>query len=82
MESRQTKHYFEGELLMARITQREKKRKQEAQNRAKAVEYALKHGNKSEAARLYLVSLASIKRWCKRYDGIPKARSVCCLINR
>ncbi|MDR1003334.1 MAG: helix-turn-helix domain-containing protein, partial [Oscillospiraceae bacterium] len=54
---------------MTRITQAEKKRKQEAQNRAKAVEYALKHGNKSEAARLNLVSLSSIKRWCKRYDG-------------
>jgi transposase len=54
---------------MARLTQGEKRRKQEAQNRAKAVEYAIKHGNKSAAARLYLVSLSSIKRWCKRYDG-------------
>ncbi|MDR0897107.1 MAG: DDE-type integrase/transposase/recombinase, partial [Oscillospiraceae bacterium] len=54
---------------MGRITQGERKRKQEAQNREKAVQYATKHGNKSEAARLYLVSLSSIKRWCKRYDG-------------
>jgi transposase InsO family protein len=64
-----TKHHFEGELLMARLTQAEKKRKQAAKNRQKAVEYAIKHGNKSAAARLYLVSLSSIKRWCKRYDG-------------
>jgi transposase InsO family protein len=54
---------------MKRITQAEKKRKQEARNREKAVQYVLKHGNKSKAARLYLVSLSSIKRWCKRYDG-------------
>jgi transposase InsO family protein len=54
---------------MARITQAEKKRKQEAQNREKAVQYAQKHGNKSDTARLYLVSLSSIKRWCRRYDG-------------
>jgi transposase InsO family protein len=54
---------------MARVTQAEDKRKQMAKNRQKAVEYARKHGNQSAAARLYRVSLSSIKRWCARYDG-------------
>lgn len=54
---------------MTRITWSEKKIKQEAVNREKVVQYAHKHGNKSEAARLYFVSLSSVKRWCKRYDG-------------
>lgn len=41
---------------------------QEAQRRQGAVKYAEKHG-KSKAAREYGVSLSSIKRWAKRYDG-------------
>lgn len=54
---------------MSRVTPAEKKVKQEAKNREKIVQYAQKHGNKSEAARKYFVSLSSVKRWCKRYDG-------------
>lgn len=54
---------------MKRITSEEKKIKQEAKKREKVVEYAQKHGNKSEAAQKYYVSLSSVKRWCKRYDG-------------
>lgn len=41
---------------------------QEARRRQGAVKYTQKHG-KSAAARKYGVSLSSIKRWCKRYDG-------------
>lgn len=41
---------------------------QEARRRQGAVKYAEKHG-KSEAARQYGVSLSSVKRWAKRYDG-------------
>lgn len=41
---------------------------QEAQVRQGVVKYAQRHG-KSEAARKYGVSLSSVKRWCKRYDG-------------
>jgi len=41
---------------------------QEAKRRQGAVKWALKHG-KSSSARQYGVSLSSIKRWCKRYDG-------------
>ena len=40
----------------------------EAKRRQGAVKWAHKHG-KSSAARQYGVSLSSIKRWCKRYDG-------------
>lgn len=54
---------------MTRISLEEKKRKQEAKNREAVVKYAVKHGNKSEAAEKYSVSLSSVKRWCKRYDG-------------
>ena len=41
---------------------------QAALNRQSAVKYACRHG-KSASARQYSVSLSSIKRWCKRYDG-------------
>ena len=61
--------YIKGELFMSRITSQEKKIKQEAKNREKVVQYALKNGNKSEAGRKYYVSLSSVKRWCKNYQG-------------
>ena len=51
-----------GELLMGNIIS------QEARKRQAIVKYALKKG-KSKAAAMYGVSLSSIKRWCKRYDG-------------
>ena len=41
---------------------------QEARKRQAVVKYAEKHG-KSNASRQYGVSLSSVKRWCKRYDG-------------
>ena len=41
---------------------------QEARMRQGVVNYAEKHG-KSEASRKYGVSLSSVKRWSKRYDG-------------
>ena len=41
---------------------------QEARKKQVIVEYAEKNG-KSQASRMYEVSLSSIKRWCKRYDG-------------
>ena len=41
---------------------------QEARSRQAAVKLAMKKG-KSFAARQYGVSLSSVKRWCKRYDG-------------
>lgn len=41
---------------------------QEARKRQEVVKYAQKHG-KSKAARQYGVSLSSVKRWSKRYDG-------------
>lgn len=41
---------------------------QEAKRRQGVVQYAQKHG-KSAAARRYGVSLSSVKRWVKRYDG-------------
>lgn len=41
---------------------------QEAKKRQAAVKYAKKKG-KSKSSRMYGVSLSSIKRWCKRYDG-------------
>lgn len=41
---------------------------QEARKRQAVVKYAEKHG-KSSASRQYGVSLSSVKRWCKRYDG-------------
>lgn len=41
---------------------------QEARIRQGVAQYALRHG-KSAAARKYGVSLSSVKRWVKRYDG-------------
>ena len=41
---------------------------QAAKNRQAAVHWSERYG-KSAAARKYRVSLSSIKRWCKRYDG-------------
>ena len=41
---------------------------QEARKKQAVVKYALRKG-KSEASRKYGVSLSSVKRWCKRYDG-------------
>lgn len=41
---------------------------QEAKKRQAVVKYSVKNG-KSKASRKYGVSLSSVKRWCKRYDG-------------
>ena len=41
---------------------------QEAKKRQAVVKQAIKRG-KSYASRKYGVSLSSVKRWCKRYDG-------------
>ncbi len=41
---------------------------QEAKKKQAVVKYAIKNG-KSKASRMYGVSLSSVKRWCKRYDG-------------
>lgn len=41
---------------------------QEAKKKQAAVKFALKNG-KTKASHKYGVSLSSIKRWCKRYDG-------------
>lgn len=41
---------------------------QEARKRQAVVKYAMKYG-KSKAAKKYGVSLSSVKRWVKRYDG-------------
>ena len=41
---------------------------QEARSRQAVVKLAIKKG-KSFAAKKYGVSLSSVKRWCKRYDG-------------
>ncbi len=41
---------------------------QEAKKRQGVVKLALRKG-KSFASRMYGVSLSSVKRWCKRYDG-------------
>ncbi len=41
---------------------------QEAKKKQAAVKYAIKNG-KSRASEKYGVSLSSVKRWCKRYDG-------------
>ena len=41
---------------------------QEAHRRQGVVKLAKRKG-KSYAAKIYGVSLSSVKRWCKRYDG-------------
>ena len=41
---------------------------QEAKKKQAVVKFAIKNG-KSEESRRYGVSLSSVKRWCKRYDG-------------
>lgn len=41
---------------------------QEAKKKQAIVKYANKNG-KSKASQMYGVSLSSVKRWCKRYDG-------------
>lgn len=41
---------------------------QEAKQKQAIVKYAERNG-KSSASRMYGVSLSSVKRWCKRYDG-------------
>lgn len=41
---------------------------QEARQKQAIVKYAERNG-KSSASRMYEVSLSSVKRWCKRYDG-------------
>lgn len=41
---------------------------QEAKKKQAVVKYAGKN-RKSEASRKYGVSLSSVKRWCKKYDG-------------
>lgn len=41
---------------------------QEAKKKQAVVKFAIRKG-KSEASRKYGVSLSSVKRWCKRYDG-------------
>ena len=45
---------------------------QEAKKRQAVVKLANRKG-KSFASRIYGVSLSSIKRWCKRYDGTCKS---------
>lgn len=45
---------------------------QEAKKKQAIVKWAIKKG-KSAAARQYGVSLSSVKRWCKRYDGSWKS---------
>lgn len=56
-----TKNTNSEEFLMNIITQ-------EARKRQAVVKLANKKG-KSFASRIYGVSLSSVKRWCKRYDG-------------
>ena len=41
---------------------------QEARKRQAVVKLSMRKG-KSFASRIYGVSLSSVKRWCKRYDG-------------
>ena len=41
---------------------------QEARKRQSVVKLAMRKG-KEYASRMYGVSLSSVKRWCKRYDG-------------
>ena len=48
---------------------------QEAKKRQAVVKLANRKG-KSYASRKYGVSLSSVKRWCKRYDGTWQKASV------
>ena len=41
---------------------------QEARKKQEVVKQAIKHG-KSATSRKYGVSLSTLKRWCKKYDG-------------
>ena len=41
---------------------------QETKKKQAIVKYALRKG-KSKASRMYGVSLSSVKRWCKQYNG-------------
>ena len=45
---------------------------QEAKKKQAVVKFAIRKG-KSESSRKYGVSLSSVKRWCKRYDGTWKS---------
>ena len=45
---------------------------QKAKERQAVVKWALRKG-KSSASQMYGVSLSSVKRWCKRYDGTCKS---------
>ena len=45
---------------------------QEARRRQAVVKLSMRKG-KSFASRMYGVSLSSVKRWCKRYDGTWKS---------
>ena len=45
---------------------------QKVSHRQAVVKFAIKNG-KSKASIKYRVSLSSVKRWCKRYDGTPKS---------
>ena len=56
------KHLPKKEVLLMNILTQEAKKKQAI------VKYAERNG-KSQASRMYGVSLSSIKRWCKKYDG-------------
>ena len=61
MNSPQTINHEEKSFSMNRITQ-------EAKKRQAVSKYAMKKG-KSYASEKYGVSLSSVKRWAKRYDG-------------
>ena len=59
---------------------------QEAKKKQAIVKYALKKG-KSKASRVYGVSLSSVKRWCKQYDGtwqslLPKSHRPWTIVNK
>jgi len=54
---------------------------QEAKKKQAAVKFAIRKG-KSEASRQYGVSLSSIKRWCKRYDGTFACKSFFFLLEK
>ena len=61
MNSPQTINQIGGGFLVNIITQ-------EARKRQAVVKLANRKG-KSYASRMYGVSLSSVKRWCKKYDG-------------